>query len=66
MVSGKPAGARCAQLTPDNRCRLFGRPERPQVCASLRPSPDMCGHDDAEAMGLLSQMELLTQPDHRR
>ncbi|MGD0584504.1 MAG: YkgJ family cysteine cluster protein [Oryzomonas sp.] len=65
MGSGKPAGERCVQLTPDNRCRLFGRPERPPVCASLSPSPDMCGHDDGEAMGLLSQLELLTQPDHR-
>jgi hypothetical protein len=66
MDSGKPAGERCAQLAPDNRCLLFGRPERPSVCASLRPSLDMCGHDDTEAMGILSQMELLTQPDPRQ
>jgi len=66
MDCGKPAGARCAQLTPDNRCRLFGRPERPKVCTSLQPSFDMCGNDDAEAMGLLSRMELLTQPDPLR
>ena len=43
MPGGKPAGVRCAQLTDDNRCKLFGRPERPLVCVSLRPSAEMCG-----------------------
>jgi len=65
MEPGKPAGVRCVQLTPDNRCRLFDRPERPPVCARLRPSRDMCGRDAGEAMELLSQMELLTRPDPR-
>jgi hypothetical protein len=62
MDTGKPAGVRCVQLAPDNRCRLFGRPERPPVCASLQPSLDMCGHDDREAMELLSHMEHVTRP----
>ena len=26
MPNGKPAGVRCVQLTPDNRCLLFGQP----------------------------------------
>jgi len=65
MDAGKPAGERCVQLTPDNRCRLFGLPERPPVCASLMPSRNMCGRDDSEAMAILSQMELLTRPDPR-
>ncbi|WP_374045082.1 YkgJ family cysteine cluster protein [Geobacter sp. AOG2] len=63
MEHGKPAGMRCVQLTPDNRCGLFGLRERPPVCTSLRPSQDMCGQDDREAMELLSKMELLTLPD---
>jgi uncharacterized protein len=62
MPGGKPAGARCAQLTADNRCALFGRPERPAVCASLRPSPEMCGADAAEALANLIRLELATSP----
>jgi len=26
MPGGKPAGMRCAQLGPDERCLIFGRP----------------------------------------
>lgn len=63
MPLGKPAGVRCAQLTADNRCLLFGKPERPAVCVSLRPNPEMCGDDDAHAMAWLLRMETLTQPE---
>ena len=31
MPQGKPAGVRCVQLTDDNRCAIFGQPERPKV-----------------------------------
>ncbi len=62
MPGGKPAGVRCVQLTADNRCALFGRPERPAVCASLRPSPEMCGRDAAEALAILTELELATRP----
>ena len=62
MPGGKPAGVRCAQLTPDNRCALFGRPERPAVCASLRPSAEMCGRSDQEAMIGLTLLERATAP----
>lgn len=62
MNQGKPAGVRCVQLTAENRCRLFGRPERPAVCRSLRPSPEMCGGSDAEAMSRLAEMERATEP----
>jgi len=34
MPNAKPAGARCVQLDADNACAIFGRPERPAVCAS--------------------------------
>ncbi len=63
MPAGKPAGVRCIQLTPDNRCRLFGLPERPAVCSRLRPDLDMCGHSPEEAMALQVEMERLTRPD---
>ena len=58
----KPAGVRCVQLTDDNRCKLFGKPERPAVCASLHPSDEMCGDSAEQAMRWLGQVERQTQP----
>jgi uncharacterized protein len=60
MPKGKPAGVRCVQLTPDNRCALFGKPERPAVCQGLRPSAEMCGTSREEALGILAELESLT------
>ena len=62
MQGGKPAGVRCVQLTADLRCALFGRPERPAVCTSLRPSIGMCGGSAAEAMSILAALEAATGP----
>ena len=62
MPDGKPAGVRCVQLTADNRCALFGRPERPAVCLRLKPEPAMCGRDFPHAMALLGRLELETLP----
>ena len=62
MPQGKPAGVRCVQLDDDLRCRLFGKPERPAVCVSLRPSEDMCGANRAEAMQRLDALEVATTP----
>jgi len=63
MPAGKPAGVRCVQLTPDNRCRLYGRPERPAVCVRLRADPEMCGETAEEALARLTALELATRPD---
>ncbi len=60
MPDGKPAGVRCVQLTDDNRCKLFGRPERPAVCGALRPSEEMCGHSRQEALAYLTFLERAT------
>ncbi len=62
MPQGKPAGVRCVQLDDENRCRIFGRPERPAVCSQLRPSTEMCGADASAAMRYLVRLEALTQP----
>ena len=62
MPDGKPAGVRCVQLTDDFRCALFGRPERPAVCASLRPREEMCGASREDAMHWLANLERATQP----
>jgi Fe-S-cluster containining protein len=62
MPDGKPAGARCVQLTDDHRCALFGRPERPAVCASFRAMPAMCGTSRDEALAILISLEARTRP----
>ena len=63
MPHGKRAGERCVQLLPDLRCAIFGRPERPAVCVSLRPLADICGFNRVEALSLLAAMEIATAPD---
>ena len=62
MPKGKPAGMRCIQLDAANRCRVFGRPERPAVCSQLKPSSEMCGDSGAQAMHFLTRLERDTQP----
>ena len=63
MPAGKAAGVRCVQLTSDNRCAIFGLPERPAVCLRLRPAVEMCGESRAEALDYLARLEVLTTPD---
>jgi hypothetical protein len=60
MPHGKPAGVRCIQLDEADRCRLFGDPRRPAVCASLRPALEMCGADRTHAMRYLNRLEAMT------
>lgn len=62
MPHGKPAGVRCIQLTDDNRCKLFGCPERPPVCNELQASSEMCGHSREDAMTYLQRLEKITKP----
>jgi len=62
MPHGKPAGIPCVQLDDTYRCRLFGKPERPAFCASLRPEVEMCGASREEAMGTLLELERATAP----
>jgi uncharacterized protein len=62
MPDGKPAGVRCIQLDDENRCRLFGKPERPAFCGGLQPSLEMCGQNQEHAIAWLSQLEILTKP----
>jgi hypothetical protein len=59
---GKPAGVRCLHLDEHHRCRLFGKPERPAVCVSLRPSAQMCGDNREQALLWLRVMEESTAP----
>ena len=62
MPNGKPAGVRCIQLQDDNRCGIFGRPERPACCGGLQPSEEMCGSSRQQAMLWLDELERATAP----
>lgn len=62
MPDGKPAGVRCIQLADDNRCNIFGQPERPAFCCGLQPSEDMCGSSREHAIRWLAELERLTAP----
>jgi hypothetical protein len=62
LPHGKPAAVPCPHLDEALKCRLFGLPERPAVCGSLQPSPEMCGEDRVHALHFLRQMEFDTRP----
>jgi uncharacterized protein len=66
MPNGKSAGVRCVQLTEDNRCAIFGKPERPPVCNSLKAEPEMCGTSSQEALNYLAFLEEVTAPNAKR
>jgi len=51
---------RCIQLDDANGCKLFGKPERPQVCRSLKPGLAMCGTSRHEALTILAALEKAT------
>lgn len=62
MPAGKPAGVRCVQLDADERCRIFGHPDRPAVCGSLQPALSLCRASRDEAMQALAWLERQTAP----
>ena len=64
LPEGKPAGKRCNQLTVENKCKLFGKPERPLVCTTLKPSLEMCGKTAEEANSFLADLECATKPSN--
>ena len=57
MPNGKLAGVRCVNLSSDNRCTIFGKPERPRVCLGFRAERLFCGDTNQEAMEILSTLE---------
>ncbi len=62
LPDGKPAGVPCIHLDRDFRCLIFDQPDRPAVCASLKPSLEMCGSHRDEALAYLAELEELTRP----
>jgi len=49
MLSGKPAGIRCVQLTDDLKCSIFNDPSRPEVCSGFKPDLMFCGNTAEDA-----------------
>jgi Fe-S-cluster containining protein len=62
MPEGKPAYQRCVQLDEENRCLLFGMPERPAVCVSYTASVELCGSTNEYAFVQLEKLERATRP----
>lgn len=62
MPGGKPAGMRCAHLTDNMRCSLFGDPRRPPLCDAFAPEPAVCGDSREEALLNISELENLSEP----
>jgi hypothetical protein len=60
MPDGKPAGVRCVQLSDDNLCLLFGKPERPGFCGQFQAEPFTCGNSRDQALSLLADIEQIT------
>ena len=65
MPDGKPANTPCVQLDSASRCRIFGSPLRPAVCAGLQPEAAMCGSTRQQAIVFLLDLEAQTAPDSR-
>ncbi|WP_269531535.1 YkgJ family cysteine cluster protein [Chitinimonas sp. BJYL2] len=57
MPDGKPAGVPCVQLDAQLGCKLFGQADRPAVCLSLMPHPEMCGQHRDDALHYLTWLE---------
>lgn len=60
MPDGKPAGVRCVQLNEENHCILYGRDERPAVCADYHASEEFCGSSRGEAIERIKKLEAAT------
>lgn len=61
MPAGKPAGIACVNLDDAFFCRLFGRPERPDLCAQFKPELSVCGDSREHAMQLIELLEIATE-----
>jgi len=63
MPEGKPAGVACKWLDKQSMlCKLFKRPERPQICSSFNANSDICGKNGNEAVKLIRMYEAITKP----
>jgi len=56
LKRGKKAFERCPHLTSENRCELFGKPQRPKVCSEYLPEMLFCGNSFEEAIQILTKL----------
>lgn len=61
MPQGKPANQLCIQLDAQYRCKIFGKAERPKVCAAFAPAEDICGESREQALFILQSLESATR-----
>lgn len=54
---GKPAGLACVHLDEQFKCRIFGKPERPDVCEQFQASNEWCGETREDALTRLTWLE---------
>lgn len=57
MPNGKAAGVYCIQLDDEMRCKIFGQPERPEVCHNLEPTEELCLDSREQALRHLGWLE---------
>lgn len=62
LPEGKPAYEKCIHLDSDFGCKIFGLPERPDVCVNFTPTTEVCGDDRDHAMAKLTQWEEQSRP----
>ena len=62
MPNGKPAGIKCIHLDREMKCKLFNKPERPEVCYKFKAEKLVCGINREEAIIILAKLENL-DPD---
>tara|TARA_R110001599_G_scaffold57631_14_gene158731 strand:+ start:1443 stop:1628 length:186 start_codon:yes stop_codon:yes gene_type:complete len=60
MPGGKPAGVACIQLDDEYRCRIFGHPDRPAVCAGFKADQEVCGDTQVDALRIIGWWEAQT------
>jgi len=60
MPEGKPSGVRCIQLDDNNLCKLFGKPERPEVCLKFQAADWVCGETNQQALNILIELQSMT------
>ncbi|WP_022942329.1 YkgJ family cysteine cluster protein [Psychromonas hadalis] len=61
MKQGKKAGERCIQLDENNLCKLFEKPQRPQVCLDFKACEWICSNSNEVAFITLTELESATK-----
>ena len=63
MPQGKAKGERCVHHDQAGLCQLFDDPRRPECCDQFRAEPAFCGSSREEALVLLANLEMMSDPE---